>query len=1101
VNASSREPLVRTTGSSRIVQEAHDRSTAGRGLDDIRMLTAPLSARKKREEKAVAASGLFDAGFYVACHALTGGGRANPLRHFVAVGVWKDLSPHPLFDLGWYRATSSLRGRKDVNAFLHYLAATNPADRRPHPLFDGAFYLETNPDVARTSEEPLKHFLEQGAREGRNPHPLFDCSFYLKTNPDVAASGINPLVHFVLHGAREGRAPHRDFDPEFYLRAYPDVRASGMNPLVHYVTAGSQEGRDPSAEARARRTAKAIRVPAPERTSRTRPVVREEPALPEPDDVRVLFHAGFYLDRNRDVRDAGIDPLAHYLGGGWREDRDPHPLFSRNYYLEQSRDSRPEQENPLAHFLRAGGIAGLDPHPLFDSSFYLDANPELRSRGVNPLVHYLKRGAAEGRAPNSWFDGDFYRQFYNDVSPENPLVHYARVGYAAGRHTQRETRNAEDWHRDYLVLGRLLAERRRRRIEEFRPTAVEMVHVREEDLPDVAGSLRFDATDEPLVSILIPVFNQVRLTVECLLSLRAMADDVPYEVIVADDASTDATRDLLADVPGIHYLRSDENRGFLRNCNSAAKTARGIYLLLLNNDAQVLSGCLTALVSTFRERSDAGAVGPKVLFPDGRLQEAGARVLPDGTTRFVGVFEDPAQPGLAETRRVDYCSGVCLLVKRADFERLGGFDDALAPSYCEDLDLCLRLQEDGLFVYCNPEAVVVHHLSATTRLLPDDYKNRCVLRNRQTVIERHWETIRRLNEVKVVAFYLPQYHPIPENDRWWGKGFTEWRNVVRGRPNFEGHLQPRLPADLGFYDLRLDETVREQWRLARRYGISAFCYHYYWFAGKRLLEEPLERLLRMSGPKLPFCLSWANENWTRTWDGGGDEVLLGQRHDPSDDRAVIRDLIRYFRDPDYVHVEGRPLFIVYRYDLFPDMARTIRIWRAECRRAGIATPYLVANEACDLAFRDVDPRAFGFDAAVEFPPHGVGTEIKPPGRVLNPAFRGQVFDYRAAAARFASRPAPAYKRFHGIFPGWDNTARRPDVGHIFAFSSPGTYRAWLEEIAERTREESFGDERLIFVNAWNEWAEGCYLEPDLSNGHSFLEATRAALDGPPAPRT
>lgn len=1054
---------------------------ASRARASIRILVAGAMPAVRERERVIRASGLFDAGYYCRRHRLVPPWSENPLRHFALVGSRGGLSPNPLFDVAWYRANSSLRGRPEADPFAFYLAATAAEDRHPHPLFDGAYYLETNPDLAATGVEPLGHYLSQGWREGRDPHPLFHTSYYLDDNPDVAGSGVNPLVHFLLHGGFEGRSPHPEFDAAFYLDAYPDVREAGVNPLVHYVTVGRADGRDPSPAARAVRLAP---PPAPD--------VPPEPAL-APDDPHRLFDAAFYLERNPDVREAGKDPVEHYLGNGWKESRDPHPLFSTDFYLEASRGIRPENENPLTHFLREGGAAGLSPHPLFDAAAYLSESPDVRAAGMNPLLHYLEQGAAEGRRPNAFFDGAFYGSFYDDVGGENPLVHYARTGMAEGRHTRRETWTSEEWRGDYVQLGTMLAAERRRRIESFRPTPLGLPRLEDGQVACAAATLRFPATEEPVVSIVVPVYNQVRLTVECLLSLRASGDSVPCEVIVADDGSSDGTREVVGTIPGIRYLRSDENRGFLRNCNAAAREARGGFLLFLNNDVQVATGFLDALVATFRERPDAGAVGPRVLFPDGRLQEAGARIFPDGTTKFVGVFEDPEQPLVSGVRRVDYCSGVCLLVRRSDFERLGGFDDALAPSYCEDVDLCLRLQEAGLAVYCNPASTVVHHLSETTRLLPDDYKLQCVARNRQKVVGRHWETIRGLNDVRLVAFYLPQFHPIPENDLWWGKGFTEWRNVVRGRPNFEGHLQPHLPADLGFYDLRVEETVREQWRLARRYGISAFCYHYYWFAGKRLLESPLEKMLAMSGPKLPFCLSWANENWTRSWDGGSEEILLDQRHDAEDDRAMIRDVIRYFREPDYLHVDGRPLFVVYRHDLFPDVAETIRIWREECARAGVPNPYLVASEAVGLAFRDEDPRVFGFDAAMEFPPHGADTAVRPPGRILNPAFRGRVFDYRATAAKFASRPAPGYPRFRGIFPGWDNTARRQDSGHVFAFSSPGTYRAWLEEIAERTREEHFGDERLIFVNAWNEWAEGCHLEPDAAYGHAFLEATRDAL--------
>lgn len=346
--------------------------------------------------------------------------------------------------------------------------------------------------------------------------------------------------------------------------------------------------------------------------------------------------------------------------------------------------------------------------------------------------------------------------------------------------------------------------------------------------------------------------------------------------------------------------------------------------------------------------------------------------------------------------------------------------------------------------------------------------------------------------VRAIAMYLPQYHRVPENDRWWGPGFTEWTNVRRGRPMFAGHHQPHVPhPDVGHYDLD-DETVLErQAEMARRHGIHGFCFYHYWFAGRRILEKPVERLLRSGRPDVPFCLCWANENWTRTWDGRDREVLLEQRHTPEDDERFIRDLLPALRDPRYIRVAGRPLLAVYRPGLLAAPAETAARWRAICEREGLPGLHLVAFQSFDRT----DPRAYGFDAAVEFPPLQVPTQDLTASGVpgLAPEFRGGVLDYRAAVCAALARPTPDYPLYRGVMPGWDNTARRMERATVWINSSPELYGVWLRGAVDRMRREQPPERQLVFINAWNEWAEGAHLEPDCKDGYRNLEETAAAV--------
>lgn len=352
-------------------------------------------------------------------------------------------------------------------------------------------------------------------------------------------------------------------------------------------------------------------------------------------------------------------------------------------------------------------------------------------------------------------------------------------------------------------------------------------------------------------------------------------------------------------------------------------------------------------------------------------------------------------------------------------------------------------------------------------------------------------------KAKAIAFYLPQFHPIVENDEWWGRGFTEWANVSRALPQYVGHDQPHLPGELGFYDLRLVDNMRRQAELARLYGVHGFCFHHYWFSGRRLLERPIDQLIAHPDIDLPFCLCWANENWTRRWDGHDEDILLGQRYTPKDDLDFIVDLLPYLRDPRYIKVDGRPLVIVYRPSLLPDCHRTLRIWREKCSEEGIGEIFLAM-----VQFDIDDPSTFGFDAAIEFPPHKLArglSRINERMEIINPEYAGHIVDYQDMVERGKNWPQSNYPLFKGVAPRWDNEARKPGRGYTFAGSTPERYGDWLQSAVTYSRSHPVSGESIVFINAWNEWAEGAHLEPDRKYGYAYLQATRDALVADKAP--
>jgi GT2 family glycosyltransferase len=889
--------------------------------------------------------------------------------------------------------------------------------------------------------------------------PLFDASFYLSRNPDVAHSGADPLTHYTQFGWREGRSPHPLFDSRWYIHRYPEAAEAGVDPLNYFVTLGAQKGHDP----------------------------------------HWCFDTDFYLSSIPADVSPTCNPLAHYLDQGAAQGYDPHPLFRTRWYLERNPDVAINGINPLVHFVLYGGLEDRSPHPAVDLRWYRSYYPDAQSTHQHPLEHLLSFSGFGLRNPSPHIDlKSFSERFPNgDV---HPLIHYALHADQLLKHAdtlppgRKIADGLTEWAGEAEFWERCANVEREQR-EVFRPRPLDLIRCNPGGEDKLLEEIDFRESAKPAVSVIVPVFNMANMALECFASLQRSGSQLAYELIIADDASRPDQSSILGRVRGATYTRNDKNLGFLLNCNNAARSARGDYLLFLNSDVQLLPGALSALVAAFGP--DIGIVGPKIVYPTGHLQEAGCRVNIDASTTLIGLNEDPDLPEYNFRRSVEYVSGACLLIERKLFANLGGFDTAYAPAYCEDVDLCFRVRAQGLQVIYEPSACVCHHLSKTMAELPNDFKLRQASINAQKVAERWQEQIEADNRVSVIALYLPQFHAIPENDLWWGPGFTEWTNVAGAKPNYLGHDQPRRPTDLGYYDLNNPTTFARQIALARRYGISGFSFYYYWFKdGRRILEAPIEMYLANRELDFPFCLSWANENWTRRWDGAEHDILLEQRYSEQDELALIRDVARFFADPRYIRIHGRPLFSVYRWALLPDPQATAMRWRDECRRLGIGEIYLCAVESFDYSTRLRHPSDIGCDATIGFPPHNFGSERQAAVEITNPNFEGFVDDYLKVAIRYATRAKRASTHFPGVAPRWDNTARRQDKPYTLDGSDPGAFKAWLEHSFNTVRKLNGPGERFVFINAWNEWAEGAYLEPDAQYGHAYLAAIRQAIDAP-----
>jgi lipopolysaccharide biosynthesis protein len=368
-------------------------------------------------------------------------------------------------------------------------------------------------------------------------------------------------------------------------------------------------------------------------------------------------------------------------------------------------------------------------------------------------------------------------------------------------------------------------------------------------------------------------------------------------------------------------------------------------------------------------------------------------------------------------------------------------------------------------------------------------------------------------KVRLIAFYLPQFHPIPENDEWWGKGFTDWTNVAKSKPRFRGHHQPRIPADLGFYDLRFEETRVAQAELAAQYGISGFCYYHYWFNGKMLLERPFNEVLCSGTPNFPFCLCWANENWSRRWDGRDQELLIEQKYDKYNCNQHIKWLSKAFSDERYIKIKGKPLFLIYNPSHIPDIDHKITQWRKAINKRGFPGIYLCSVMSFQNNLSPAEARSLGFDALVEFHPNPQSQGrtktlnflkyIIP--RIINAGLKYSrldhfipwlsvhlVYSYKNLVRNAMTITAEDII-FPCVTPCWDNSARKRVNAVIIQNNDAKLYGKWLAHALNRVKDNE-SDEQIVFINAWNEWAEGCYLEPDLVNGRRFLEVTKKVLD-------
>ena len=582
-----------------------------------------------------------------------------------------------------------------------------------------------------------------------------------------------------------------------------------------------------------------------------------------------------------------------------------------------------------------------------------------------------------------------------------------------------------------------------------------------------------------------------------------LTEDVEW--VVVDNNSSDNSIEVARSI-GARVIGLDENLGFGTANNVGFQKTNSQFVAFVNPDVTPKLADLAKLEKVLADNPRA-LVAPQLIYDDGSLQPNG-RGKPYLAYKVLHRLRPPlvekayrryAQPG--QIVEVDWLTGAVIAGAWAHLASLGPWDEEFFVYY-EDTDLGLRNNKSGGKNLLVGDANWVHGWARETSgglSLPawrNEFRSASSFYRRYPALlgfpltSNHPKTHSPIppdRRPRTVAFYLPQFHAIPENDEWWGKGFTEWTNVRKALPLFDGHDQPRKPADLGEYNLLEKEIHQRQSELAREYGVDAFCQYFYWFDGARLLEKPID-MWREDESLLPYCLSWANENWTRRWDGKEHEVLMPQSYNHGYEDYLFDSLLPHFQAKHYLEHDGKPIFLVHRPDQVPNLDKLINTFQNRAKEAGLPGIYFVGAET-NPAF---NPTVHKVDAMVEFPPVGSSVlsvaEFRPV-KGLTKEFNGRLLSYRNLAKYFQSRPEPKYVRYPCVIPQWDNSPRRGANATVIIGATPHLYSAWLSSVREK-EVRLRGSKGYVFINAWNEWAEGAYLEPDSTHGNEWLWATR-----------
>ena len=874
---------------------------------------------------------------------------------------------------------------------------------------------------------------------------LFDKNYYLKHYTEARLAKETPLEHYCKIGLKENKKPNKNFDPVWYNEYYKDVKGNGVYPIIHYILFGINENRL---------------------------INKKEKNNYEIIKNSGLFDEEFYKKENKDLnkQNKKFDYLLHYIRFGLNENKNPNKKFDSAWYNEYYADVRTDNALPFIHYILFGmnenrfinkeeknNYEIIKNSGLFDEEFYKKENKDLNKQNKNfdYLLDYIRFGLNENKNPNKNFDSAWYNKYYADVKTDNapPFIHYISFGINENRLINKEENNNYEIIKNSGLFD-----------EEFYKKENKDLNKQNNDFDYLLHYVRFG-------------LNENRKP-------NKDFDPVWYKEYYKYNSNDD-------NQAFIYYINFEINENkFINKKEFEDYTIikqSGLFDIEFyrNNypELQKQNKKFDCILHYLRTPKDEG-INPlrknieidQVLNKDEIIRKENLIINSNlfDTNYYFNQFNK---------------DNIISSDQAIKHYLLYGWHKAYNPNKWFDINKYLSLNTDILNAKIEPFS---HYIEF------GQYENRPL---KKYVYEEVTEEKKYIDykehdiaefKTKVIAFYLPQFHPFKENDNWWGKGFTEWTNVTKAKPNFDNHYQPHLPIHLGFYDLRLPEVMIEQAKLAKNYGINGFNFYYYWFDGKVLMETPFDILLKHKEINIDFCITWANENWTRKWDGLENDVLIAQNHTIEDSILFIKSLFKYFKDDRYIRINNRPVLIIYRMDIIPDIKEIIKLWRKEVRKAGFDGLYLITCQS----FNEASPIEYGFDAAMEFPPHKIlAKPINNEINIINKEYRGNIYNYSEVISNKKLTLEPKYKLFRTSMLSWDNTARNQNNSNIFHNFSLLKYQEWLANNISNVllNDKYCNDEKIVFVNAWNEWAEGTHLEPDTKYGYGYLESTHNAL--------